>query len=103
MYMLPLVLELREGPRPFFVLSFQHPGERPVPVGFVWTELEGDMAHDRARFAQLWGRPDSAWSTQSVEGMEIEVSAPRVEDLLPKVAAYLRAASEIRSTLPRGT
>jgi hypothetical protein len=74
-----------------------------VPVGFVWTELEGDMAHDRARFSRFWGRPDSAWSTQSVEGMEIEVSAPRVEDLLPKVAAYLRAASEIRSTLPRIT
>ena len=103
MYMPPLVLELLERPRPFFVLSFQHPGERAVPIGFVWTELEGDMVHDRARFARLRGRPGSAWSTESVEGMDAEVSAPRVEDLLPKVAAYLRAASELRSSLPRAT
>ena len=101
MYTPPLVLELREKSRPFFVLSFQHSGERPMPVGFVWTEREGDMAHDRARFTRFRGRPDYAWRVASVEGMEPEISAPRVEDLLPKVAAYLRAEAKTRSTLLR--
>lgn len=99
MYFPPLVLEFRDTTPPFFVLCLQPSFARLVPVGIVWTELEGDMLHDRARFVRLRRDPGAVWGMKSYEGLEVTFSAPRIEQLLLDVRRYLvREAEDDRLT-----
>lgn len=98
-YLPPLILEFRDfEPTPFFVLGFGFPGEQVLPLGIVWSEFDGDLLHDRAKFARIHtSRPQTIWEIRSLDGLSPTVSEITIDLLMPAVRRLLNQEAETRA------